>query len=438
MSGAGVTQDVSEGMRRPAWLGGVCVAALVAMIAAEPAQAQTVAPGGPFTRTKSVGVKERAHPEYAPIGMHVGAFTVDPQVQIDIEHNDNIYGTETNQSGDTIFNLSPSVTAKSNWSQHALNLFANAHGQAYSSRSRENNISFQVGANGRLDIVRGASLSGNADAGRFVEARTSPAAADFSTVPIKYTVGNVGFSGVKEFNRLRVSSSVGWNILSYSNGRAASGLAIDESFRDRTATSLSGRADYAMTPDTAFFIEVDGTWEDYRHDFGLNRNSHGDSVRGGVNFELTNLIRGDVGVGWLEQKYDSPLLHSTSGLSVHGKVEWFPTQLTTVTFLADRSVQDSGLIGSAGYTSAQAGAIVDHELLRNLIVTGKLFYEDDNFLDANRRDKRTTVGIAATYLMNRGVGLTGGYSFLHQDSSGLAHGPTYDQNDVTLGVVLKY
>jgi hypothetical protein len=442
MTEAGARQAVTKANRRPSQkrpgLGGVGLAALIVAAAPYAAWAQTTAPGGPFSRDKSVGVRDRAHPEYSPIGMHMGAFTLEPQVQVDIEHNDNIYGSETNQSQDTIYNLTPSITAKSNWSQHALNLYARSRVQAYTARNHENNVSYEGGIDGRIDIVRSASVTGLLNGGRFIEARTSPAAAAASATPIVYNSANLGFGATKEFNRLRFGGNLGWNFLRYNNGRTPGGLSIDQSFRDRTLTSLSGRADYAMTPDTAVFVEVDGNWRDYRRNLGLDRNSHGDSIRVGANFELTNLIRGDIGVGWLEQKYDSPLLSGTSGLSVQARVEWFPTQLTTVTFTGSRDIQDSGLIGSAGYTSARVGATVDHELLRNLIITGNASYEDDTFISANRQDRRSSVGVAATYLMNRGVGITGGYSFLTQDSSGLFAGPDFNVNDFTLGIILKY
>ena len=149
------------------------------------------------------------------------------------------------------------------------------------------------------------------------------------------------------------------------------------------------------------------------------------------------MLRGDVGVGWLKQNFDGTAFGDIDGYSLHGKLEWFPTQLTTVTALGERSIEDSGLVGSAGSLRTDASVQVDHELLRNLIVTGVLDSERSKFVGVDRLDKRFTIGASATYLMNRGVGVTFGYSRLDQDSSGVNAGPDFKANLFSLGLILK-
>ena len=128
-------------------------------------------------------------------------------------------------------------------------------------------------------------------------------------------------------------------------------------------------------------------------------------VLAGANFELSNVTRGEIGVGYLRQSYDDPAFKDIEGFGARGQVEWFPTQLTTVTFTASRVIEDSGIPGSAGYINTSLGAQIDHELLRNVILTGQLAWGDDDYDTLDREDKRLRAGVSATYLLNRGVGL---------------------------------
>ncbi len=79
----------------------------------------------------------------------------------------------------------------------------------------------------------------------------------------------------------------------------------------------------------------------------------------------------------------------------------------------------------------------DYELLRNLIVTGTLGYTRYDYPGLDRLDNRYAAGLGATYLFSRSVGLTLGYSYLRQDSSGIAHGFNFDDNRLALTLTLQ-
>src|SRR5271154_7133024 len=81
----------------------------------------------------------------------------------------------------------------------------------------------------------------------------------------------------------------------------------------------------------------------------FDNNNQGFNFGGGANFDITHLIRGEIQLGYLDQQYVSSVFETIRGLSAKAQLEWFPTQLTTVTATALRTVGDSGLIHSAGY-----------------------------------------------------------------------------------------
>jgi hypothetical protein len=178
------------------------------------------------------------------------------------------------------------------------------------------------------------------------------------------------------------------------------------------------------------FIEVSGNDRHYRlssspivdgvptfPDF-VNRDSKGVTALVGANFELAALIRGEIGVGYIDQHYKDSAFQDYNGLGARAQVEWFPTQLTTVTITGSHSVEDAGLVGASSYLATNVGLEVDHELLRNLILTANGSYGDDDYRGIDRTDKRIGLGLSASYLMNRHVGLKLAYNHFKNDSSG--------------------
>lgn len=394
--------------------------------------------GGQFARDKNVSVTERPHPEYAARNVRLGAFTLAPTLRTELEYTDNVYGVSTSEQSDTLVRLQPSATLSSNWSRHSLNFYANASIERFFELQQEDNEAWLVGGRGRLDVQRGAAITGEVSTGHSVEARTSSNTVTASDRPIEFDQSNAAVTGYKEFNRVRVGGTASWTSFSYDDGRTPLGVPIDQSYRDRDVTRLSGRVDYAISPDTSIFVQVSGDWRDYDKASIVQRDSSGVETLIGADFELSNLWRGYVGVGWVEQSFDAAAFDDFSGYSVRARVEWFPTQLTTVTFRASRSIEDSGLIGSAGIVSDQVGVNVDHELLRNVIISGALGYEKNEFLDLSREDDRWNLGVSGTYLLNRSVGITAGYSRLDQDSTGAGAGPDFVVNKASIGLILKY
>ena len=196
-----------------------------------------------------------------------------------------------------------------------------------------------------------------------------------------------------------------------------------------------------MSPDTSIYVDASFNQHDYQLSppaVDTNRNAHGEQINVGASFDLTKTVRGDVKVGYLKQDFAAAKVHSYSGLSALGKVEWFPDDLTTLTLTGSRQLQDAPVGGSPLYVSGVGSLPVDHELLRNLLLTGRVGYESDDYQGITRVDSQTTAYVGAKYLMNRLVGFTLGYTYLDQSSSGAAKGPLYKDNRFSLSTTLKF
>jgi hypothetical protein len=392
-----------------------------------------------FARDRNVSVTQRPHEGYQARGLRMGGFLAYPKISLTPEYNDNIYALQNLKRSDTIFHVTPEVSLNSDWSRHALNMYARAVINRYAKYDSENTEDYGVGVNGRLDVLRFTNVTANVDWARLTEPRSSPNSPGVAARPVQYDLTSAGLTGQHTVNRIRLSAHYDIQDFRYDSPPKIGGGRVDQSFRDRDEHNFTGRADYAISPDTAVFAEIDGNIRNYKHRQAgqVKRDSSGVQGLVGVNFELSALTRGELAVGYLKQNFKDPALRDISSFGARGRVEWFPTQLTTVTFSASRTVEDSAVPGTGAYLSTNIGAQVDHELLRNVILSARAGYGWDKYKEINRRDERPSAGISATYLLNRSLGLTAAYAY-DQTKSIRGVGNPFKQNKVSATLTAQF
>lgn len=415
-------------------IGGGAAAIAVLTFAASGALAQSS-----FDRSRSVAVTERPREGYEAVGARVGSFKVFPRLVLSAVYDDNLYATNTNTQADWAFQLRPSVEIQSDWSRHSLSVFGRGRIARFQDRSSENFEDITVGGAASLDINRSAVLRANGSYAALTEARTAETTPTSSAKPIEYRYGLAAVNGSYELNRLRFRGQAQYAKYDYRNGVDGSGRVISQQYRDRKTLSGLARADYAISPDTAIYVAAVVNRREYRlHPpaTALDRDSDGYDVSGGVNFDFTNLVRGELQAGYLEQNYATG---AVSGGSFNGRLEWFVTQLTTVTFTAARSVEESSVPTSRrGYLSTNGSVRVDHELRRNVILSAYANGSNDDYSVQDRTDRRITAGLEGSYLLNRVVGVNVAYQHIDLDSSGVDRRAPFKDNKLTLSLTSQF
>lgn len=394
-----------------------------------------------WDRDRNVSVTQRPRPEYDALGMRAGAFVIRPELLLAVEHNDNIFATATNTESDAIFVVNPSVAVDTTWSNHALNAYADVRHNAYADFSSENTTDYSLGAGGRVDIARGSSVGFSASHSRGTEPRTSAGAAGFAAEPIRFDTTSFAIGTEHTFNRLRLRAGYDFAKTDYEDARLIGGGVASQDFRDQDVHRFTLRGDLALSPDTAVFARYRYNERDFRlapPAVANSRDSDGYTFDVGVEFDLGGLARGEIGAGYMKQEYENPAFGTVDGFSVDGLLEWFPTQLTTITFTARRSIEDAGIAAASGYVGTGLSVQADHELLRNVILTARVDYATDDYQGIDREDRRWGATVQATYMMNRNVGVAASYSHLDQSSSGSAGSRDFRVNRFMVGVVLQY
>src|SRR5690606_7049905 len=107
--------------------------------------------------------------------------------------------------------------------------------------------------------------------------------------------------------------------------------------------------------------------------------------------------------------------------------------LTNLRFTALSELDETTETGASSIERREVTLAVDHELLRNFILTAQAGYAQDDFSGAAREDETLTFGFGGTYLFNRH--LRGGFDYRYVTRDSNEPGESYDENRI--GVFLR-
>ena len=392
-------------------------------------------------------VTSRQRPELDPLGIRAAGFLIYPSLAVSEQYNDNIFADDGEEVDDFITFIGPAVKVNSDWNNHALNFRADANIAKYADNGDEDYENYAFGTDGRLDITRNQSLFANALYSHLTQTRGDPEDRDaeddergrFQTEYDLYTITG-GYN--HRFNRLSVKLEGTGAQYDYDNATALDGSTINQDVRDRTDAIGTLRAAYELTPGYSTFLL--GSYNNRSYDIerdidGTQRSSDGYEVALGAELALTGVTTGELYVGYRSQFYDDPTLDTIDGVQGGASIYWNVTTLTTITGRVERTIEDTtfrttvGGTPAAGYFRTRYGFIVDHELLRNLLLQASLFGIQDDFSGIDRTDDSLLATVGARYLMNRYLDLSIGYGYTDRSSEF----NNYLQNTATLTLNVK-
>lgn len=416
----------------------------VALVTGGAAAAQAVAPVAAvdnFSRNRNTSVQQRARPDYEAPGLRSGGFLLYPRMEVQVERNDNIYAVEVNEADDTVAHLRPELSIESDWNQNFLSAYARGSFNRFADFESENTDEFGVGSAARIDVARGANIGLGADFTSSFEPRTAPDSPDNAVEPTDLDTSQAYVSASRAAGHVKLTGRADWRAFDYDDGRTGAGAVIEQDTRDREVISVSGRLDFAISPDTAFFVQATGNERTYDLASTVatpNRDSTGAEYLFGANFEVSSGVRGEISAGYIQQDFDEVAYKDTDGFAARAQLEWFPTELTTVTVAGGRSVEDSATPGVGGLLSSSVSLGVDHELLRNVILNGRLTWGHDAYEGIDRDDTRVLANVGATYLINRTLGISATYSRLDTNSDGARADIDFTVNRLAVSLVAQF
>lgn len=375
----------------------------------------------------SVSVRERPRPEYDPLGMRLGGFNLHAQLNLGLASTDNLFATETAEQDDTIMRLGVDAQLRSDWSRHGVQIDAGYGSTHHDNFDSEDAQTSYIGAAGRLDVGSRSQINARARFTDDVEPRTDPDSL-LGADPVEFTRTEYGIGAQHDFSRFRVSA--GFNSSEHDYDDAG---AVDQDFRDHEEQSITGRVEAELTPRVGLVLQATSDERDY--DNAPLLNSEGKTYLAGVRVNLTDLLRGEITVGQFERDYDSG--SNVEGTAIAANLEWYATRLTTLSFHANQSAEEDGAIIASPYTDANYGVRVDHELLRNVILTAGVRMGRRDYEVIDREDEYTGADVGVDYLVNRRVAVNLRYNHDSLESSGINRYRDYDVGVVSAGLSLR-
>jgi hypothetical protein len=423
----------------------VCGAsALVATLGGHAARAQDVSAsptaGSQFDRQRTMAVNQRVQTGYEEIGLRSDGFVFYPRLKAQIAYDDNVRAVQDGRDGDFGFALEPSLRAVSQWSRHQLGLTASATATRFAKLDTENTETYALQGEGRYDVGDEVRLFGYVGYRRDVERRSAPGALRNSLRPLAYKTATAGTQLTWQGNRLRLAASASASRINYDEVRTFTGTRLNSRDLDRKRYQAGLRADYAITADLA--VLVNGTLGRIDYNPAANaivpdRTATKAELLAGLSFEFTDLLRGEVAVGYISQNFRSGGIRDFSGLGGRAQIEYFPTRLTTVVFEASRSLQDAGNPLAPSYRRTRVGLRVDHELYRYVVVSAFADYETDRFQLPSRTERRPHAGVSGQYLVNRHATLFARFDHLRVTTRPIEIGRRLTDSVISVGVLLK-
>lgn len=411
---------------KPLLTGALLTAALLAG-GGSGAAAQTLAPRDVARGTT---VESRSRPDYDPLGVRLGGFRLNGSVEAGAGYDSNLFGRPSNVTGDGYATEAGNVSLNSDWTRHAVGVSASMESRQYFTQNDLDWNDYNIGGFGRYDF----SADTNVDvAYRHYQQHFDVYNFDVQAAgiarPVPYNSDEVQATTSTRFNRV---------------GLLATGLYRTFRFEDvnlgtaRTAVSLNDfdtaigavGATYALSEGR--FLTAIVRLQDIKYSNAISRARDSLTWEGllGFQYDFDGFWQGRIGVGWRQRNYEGNI-KTLEGLALEGSLTYIPTQLTTVTFSAARTIEESIRRDAVSYLRTTAALRVDHEFLRNVILGGEVRADRREYDSPRQKATDGVLQFDARYLLNRNIALVGTYAYSQrlENTGGFQE---YDRNLIQL------
>lgn len=378
-------------------------------------------------------------PAFRPQGARIGNWSLASSLALGQEHNDNVFAAPQQAQSDGLLTFSPSLRIESLWKRHALGLdlayLAGRYGEALS----DNFNDYRAKATGRLDIGASGTLKLSGGVERLHEPRES-AEAQLDSTPTTDEKRALSIAYRQRLGRNFVELGTASETHDYTDS-LSNGVVINQDDRDRSVERVTLDIGREHDVDSSVYVRVATERVDYAQatdDAGYRRDNDALLYGVGLTHHASPVLRIDAFAGSENRKYADDRFAEAQALIYSGQVAWSFTRLSTLRLELARAVLDTALFGAAGVDENRAGIALDHELLRNLILSASYTRIQDDYRENPRRDTIDILRLEADYAMNRNLSLSLDLIETRRETAGTAENNDYRQQRVGLGVTLSY
>ena len=368
---------------------------------------------------------------FDPVGLYVGNLRLTPYVEQDIGYASNPFGIPAPAKGSAFSETEAGVALQSNWSRGELTGSAKV---GYNDYFQTPSASAPYGAgvvDYRYDASRDLSLDTE---GRFSVANETNAQLGLGANPTESLtmVSTYGatLGGVDKFGDLSVGLHGTVDRLAYNSGPLATDDSNDYGLKLRTGYRLSE----AVQP----YIEIGGdsrVYDDHFDAYGFDRASAGLYGLAGAKLSFSQLLSGDVALGYGARDYRDPRLQNAGAPLFDASLIWAVTPLTTITVKAATTIADAVVAAASADINRSYTINLDHSFTERFKFGVSAGIGTDDYVGVNETDRNYTLGATAEYHLSREVVLKA--SATHQQFVANTPGTNFTADVVMLGVRLQ-
>jgi len=336
--------------------------------------------------------------------------TAYPSVKLEVQHNDNIYSTPNNKTGDRILVLTPALRLEAKRAGNTFSLRMSSTISQYQNNRADNNVNTNLNGLADLDLATRLRARLAADYIDGVDPRGSTNNA-LSATPDHYRQiqGQAVFSYGAQGAPGRLDLELGQLRRDYLNNRATTAAS------DHVVDGLGATFHWRVGPKTTLLVQGKHSKVGY----ALPASTLGsveNLFQAGATWEATAKTSGTFRIGMTQKDFDDSARGSARTMSWAGQIRWSPRTYSHVDVSLNRApAETSGGVGDFIDRTTTA-AKWTHDWSSRLATEASASYATDAYQGAARTDNTQTYGVNASYKMRRWLNFGGGYTRTFRNS----------------------
>jgi len=380
-------------------------------------------------------VMQRERPAYDAQGVAIGSFTWFPAVTTSATATNNVFRQEDGRT-DAFLTGRAEWVLRSDWSRHAFSFDGIVEQDLHAKYASENIFNYRARFDGRFDLSASGSVAMEAVQQRITQDRGSTSDILETREPISFDntgvmlVGRWGGRG-----RLQAQLEAAYLHREYNRAERPGGEPFDLSVRDMDDYRFAGQLSYRLGATTNLFVAGAHTWRQFPN--LSDRDTSIVEVLSGVDGNVTPLIRGRLGLGYISANFKSPAIETRAGLAVDVRMDFLVTDLTTVRLTARRDFRNVATVNSSAAFASSVRAGLDHELFRNVIVSPGLTYEEADYVDDERKADLISAELGARWLINPRLRASAMVQHRNRNVTGFENDRNFSDISVSAGLTFQ-
>lgn len=380
-------------------------------------------------------VLQRERPGYDAQGIPIGSFTWFPTVTTSAAATNNVFRQEDGRS-DAFLTGRAEWVLRSDWTQHAFSFDGIVEQDVHAKYSSENILNYRARFNGRFDLSASDFVAMEAVQQRITQDRGSTSDILETREPISFdNTGLMLRSQLGGRSRVQGQIEAGYVHRTYNSAERPNGEPFDLSVRDMDDYRVSGQLGYRLGTSTNLFVSGAHTWRQFLN--LADRDAKIFEVLGGIDGNVTPVIRGRLGVGYISADFESPTIETRSGLALDVRLDFLVTELTTIGVTARRDFRNVATVNSAAAFASSIRAGVDHELFRNVILSPAITYEEADYVGDDRKADLISAELGARWLINRRLRANGVLQHRNRNVTGFESSRNFSDISIAAGLTFQ-